>query len=261
MATSLVPLKAPSLAVDRLENSERISRIEERLGYRFQDQKLVLLALSHRSLNSERKRSEDSSAQHNEQLEFLGDSVLGMLVSEHLFKSRPDLSEGKLSVHKARVVSSANLYEVARGIGLGECLILGRGEELSGGREKRALLADALEALLGAVYLDAGLEAARDVVTRVILSIPAAEEETGETKNFKAALQELAQAHRLPQPAYVTIRTDGPDHAKVFTVEARVGAVWSDRGNGATKKEAGQMAAKILWERMRKTEPAFFLTH
>jgi ribonuclease III len=261
LATSIAPPKASVPIADRREASERISLIEERFGYQFQNKALVLRALSHRSLNSERKRPEEAPAHHNEQLEFLGDSVLGLLVSEHLFKSRPDLTEGKLSVQKARIVSSANLYEVARGLGLGECLILGRGEELSGGREKRALLADALEALLGAVYLDAGLEAARDVVNRVILSIPATEEETGETKNFKASLQELAQAHRLPQPAYVTIKTDGPDHAKIFTVEARVGAIWSDRGTGATKKEAGQMAARVLWERMRKTEPALFLTH
>jgi ribonuclease-3 len=224
--------------------------LESRLGYEFKDKSLVHRALSHRSLNSERRQGREEMAEHNEQLEFLGDSVLGLLVSEHLFRTHPELPEGQLSIHKARIVSAAHLVEVARSIDLGVCLKLGRGEELSGGREKRALLADALEAILAAVYLDGGLEAARGVIHRVFLTVETAQDEAAELRNFKACLQELAQAKGMPQPIYVTVKTDGPEHSKVFTIEAQIGQEWREQGNGVTKKSAGQMAARNLFRRM-----------
>jgi ribonuclease-3 len=224
--------------------------LEDRIGYTFEDKSLAIRALSHRSLNSERKLSREELAEHNEQLEFLGDSVLGILVSEHLFHRYPELPEGKLSVYKARIVSAAHLLEVARRIGLGDMLILGKGEELSGGREKKALLADAVEAILGAVYLDGGLEAARGVVERVVLSLAAEKEETDDFKNFKALLQEHAQAAGLPQPLYVTIATEGPEHEKTFVVEVRLGPALDAQGSGPTKKSASQQAARLLYDRI-----------
>lgn len=229
---------------------ECVRQLEERIGYTFQDRELALRALSHRSLNSERRQGRDAMAEHNEQLEFLGDSVLGLLVGEFLFRKYPELPEGQLSIHKARIVSAAHLVAVARWIDLGQLLQLGRGEELSGGREKKALLADAIEAILAAVYLDGGLEAARGVVEKVVLPLPTAQDDDTELKNFKACLQELAQSKGMPQPIYLTVKTDGPEHSKTFTIEAQIGSEWREQGSGATKKAAGQMAARNLYLRM-----------
>lgn len=239
--------------IERREDSEQVTGLETRLGYSFGDKALALRALSHRSLNSERRQGRQEMAEHNEQLEFLGDAVLGLLVSEYLFRTYPELPEGQLSIHKARIVSAAHLVEVARHLTLGECLLLGRGEELSGGREKRALLADTLEAVLAAVYLDGGLLKARELVERIVMAVPTARDESAELKNFKASLQELAQSRSMPQPIYVTVKTDGPEHSKVFTVEARIGGQWAEQGRGATKKAAGQMAARGLYQRMLST--------
>ncbi|MEO5953725.1 MAG: ribonuclease III [Chloroflexia bacterium] len=224
--------------------------MESRIGYSFADKQLALRALSHRSLNSERRQGREAMATHNEQLEFLGDSVLGLLIGEFLYRNYPELSEGQLSIHKARIVSAAHLVSVARSIDLGVCLQLGRGEELSGGREKRALLADAIEAVLAAVYLDGGLEHARGVVDRIVMTVPTAHDAASELLNFKASLQELAQSKGMPQPIYLTVKTDGPEHSKVFTIEAQIGADWREQGHGATKKSAGQMAARNLFKRM-----------
>jgi ribonuclease-3 len=231
------------------------SNLEARIGYTFRDKALAVRALSHRSLNSERKLSREELAEHNEQLEFLGDAVLGLLASEHLFHAFPELPEGKLSVRKARVVSAAHLFDAAKRIRLGEMLILGRGEELSKGREKKALLADALEAVLGAVYLDGGLEAARGVVERVILP-PGEDGHRDDPVNFKAMLQEMAQALGLPQPVYSTVRTEGPEHEKTFVVEAKVDEAHRAQGQGPTKKDAGQSAARQLLETMREGSAA-----
>lgn len=239
----------------RREDLDPVSALEARIGYHFRDRCLALRALSHRSLNSERKASREESTHHNEQLEFLGDSVLGLLVSEHLYHTHPDVPEGKLSVFKARIVSAAHLVEASRGIGLGQLLVLGKGEELSGGREKKALLADAIEAVLGAVYLDGGLSAAREFVLHHVLEIPTAQEDCLDLTNFKAALQEHAQSIGFAQPTYITVNTEGPEHAKTFTVEVRVGSDWVEQGHGPTKKAAGQMAARLLLDRIRATSP------
>lgn len=228
-----------------------VEELEKRLGYVFKDKQLAFRALSHRSLNSERRQGRETMAEHNEQLEFLGDSVLGLLIGEHLYRTYPELPEGQLSIHKARIVSAAHLVSVARAIGLGEFLQLGRGEELSGGRDKRALLADAVEAVLAAVYLDGDIEAARSVVQRIVMTVPTAEDHESALRNFKACLQELAQSKGLPQPSYVTVKSEGPEHSKVFTIEVQVGPDWSEQGCGVTKKAAGQMAARNLYQRMR----------
>ncbi len=223
--------------------------LEPELGYRFRDRELLRRALTHKSRAREEGWPEVVS--ENEQLEFLGDSILGFLASEWLVSQYPEWPEGRLSTLKAYLVSAAHLHEVAQTMRLGEFLILGRGEEVSGGRSKRGLLANALEAVIAATYLDGGMEPARRLVVDRILSgsDPAAASAEG-AGDCKAALQEIARQMSLPPPCYVLVEEQGPDHAKTFVVEARVGQ-WSDKAEGLSKKSAGHQAAKILLQRLK----------
>ncbi len=216
--------------------------LEEVIGYRFKRPELIERALTHRS--SVYEKHAEGAAADNEQLEFLGDAILGFLVSDMLLAGRPEFPEGRLSKLKAHLVSASHLHEVALQIGLGGHLRLGRGEELSGGREKKALLANALEAVIAAIYLDGGIEPARDFVAR---HVSAGAEVSGldmEMTDYKSALQERAQALKLPQPRYSIVEERGPEHAKTFLVEARVGRDWSSRAEGLSKKSASQRAAQ-----------------
>ena len=234
--------------------------LEARLNYRFRDPALLRRALTHSSLANDVPSSGGSSASNNEQLEFLGDSILGFLVSEALVRRNPHQREGDLSVHKARLVSAAHLYGVARRLDLGSFLELGRSEELSGGRTKKNLLSDALEALIAAIYLDGGMEPAREFVASHVLDAPFSGDEESDTDiqpaitNFKGALHELARARRLPQPRYTLVMERGPQHSKTFTVEARVGQDWSSQAEGRTKKIAEQRAARGIYERLCSVE-------
>ena len=191
----------------------------------------------------------------NERLEFLGDSILGFLVSESLLERFPALDEGRLSKLKARLVSAAHLHRVASNLGIGGHLLLGHGEELSGGRAKRTLLADALEALIAAIYLDGGLPSVREFVRRHVVGSPeAGAEDAGlDQPDYKGALQEAAQARGLPVPRYSVVREEGPEHAKTFVLEARIGGEWAERGEGVSKKSAGQRAAKLLLEKLARS--------
>lgn len=233
-----------------------VASLELRLNHRFADQELLCRALTHSSLANECHSGGDPR-RDNEQLEFLGDAVLGFLVSEALVRRHPEFREGDLSRQKAHLVSAAHLHGVARRLDLGSFLELGRSEEMSGGRAKKTLLVDALEAVIAALYLDGGVEAARDFVAGQILDAPFAGDEDAGTDiqpaitNFKSALQELAQALRLPQPRYSIVREKGPEHSKIFTVEVRVGKEWSGQAEGRTKKIAAQRAARGVYERLR----------
>jgi ribonuclease III len=218
------------------------AKLEEILGYRFERPDLLIRALTHRS--SVYEKNSEGAGCDNEQLEFLGDSILGFLISDRLLENHPDFPEGRLSKLKAQLVSASHLHEVALKIGLGVHLRLGRGEELSGGREKKALLANALEALIAAVYLDGGIGAARDFVARHIAADAELSVADQGLTDFKSALQEKAQALKLPQPRYAIIAERGPEHAKTFLVEARVGREWSSRAEGLSKKSASQRAAQ-----------------
>ena len=223
--------------------------LEQSLGYAFRDRELLVRALTHKSSVYE-KNPASIALSDNEQLEFLGDSILGFVISEHLMRRFPTLPEGRLSKFKAHLVSSTHLYGVAQRLELGDQLILGRGEEMSGGRLKRALLADAFEAIIAAVYLDGGLEASRVFVERFVPMDPGDDGSNEITlADYKSALQEKAQAMRLPQPRYSIITEDGPEHAKMFTVEVRVGTVQS-RAQGSSKKAAGQKAAQLVLEQL-----------
>src|SRR5438105_1497500 len=198
--------------------------LEHRLNYRFSNPDLLRRALTHSSLANDVRTTNGIPLPDNEQFEFLGDSILGFLVSEALVHRTPDSHEGELSTRKSHLVSAAHLHGVARRLDMGSFLELGRGEEISGGRTKKNLLADALEAVLAAIYLDGGIGAARDFVVGHVLDAPfdgdveAGTDIQPAITNFKSALQEFARAKKLPQPRYRVTREQGPEHAKTFTV-------------------------------------------
>ena len=239
-----------------------LASLESGIGHPFRDREMLRRALTHSSHVHERMLAEHGAAlRDNEQLEFLGDAVLGFLISESLVGRFPDYPEGRLSKIKAHLVSATHLYDVAQKLDLGRYLILGRGEEMSGGRTKRTLLVDALEALMAALYLDRGLEAARDFVRRHVVG--EAEDDLarleeylpGGVVDFKSALQELAQARKLPQPRYSIVKERGPEHSKTFTIEVRIGRDWAGQAEGLTKKSAAQKAAREVYQKLLNSGP------
>lgn len=223
-------------------------RLEEALGYRFQDPGLLLRALTHRSYANERL---EARPEHNEALEFLGDAVLGFLVSVAIYNRFPQLTEGEFSKAKAHLVSSAALVRLAEEIGLGGYLRLGRGEDKTGGRHKRAILVDAFEALLAAIYLDGGIEAARSFVERrlgpYIEGLDPARIRLGD---FKSALQEKLHELGRERPAYRVAAEAGPEHRKTFVVEVLIEGRVAARATGRSKKEAEQEAARLALQEL-----------
>jgi ribonuclease-3 len=219
-----------------------IAELEALLGHPFRDPRWLLQALMHSSRIPERTAEEPSES--NEKLEYLGDAVLELVVSEELVLAFPDWSEGELSKSRARLVNATALSLSAQRLGLGKYLQLGRGEEKTGGRTKPALLADAYEALIAAIYLDGGLEAARSFIRRTLVesSIIAEAERLGHT-DHKSALQEFLQSRGIAPGSYHVIAETGPDHQKTFRVEVRIAGHPSAMGGGRTKKEAEQSAA------------------
>jgi len=221
-----------------------IEAVQRLLGYRFHQPRLLEEALTHKSYSNER-RSKDRT--QNERLEFLGDAVLSLVMSEYLAAEFPGSNEGGLSKLKAHLVSEASLAKAARRMKLGHLLRLGKGEELSKGREKHSLLADALEALIAAIYLDGGLEASRTFTLRVLeeeLLATRAEQARPGMEDYKTQLQEVCQKRFDTLPQYATVRESGPDHEKVFEIELTIQGVMRGIGRGHSKKEAEQMAAK-----------------
>jgi ribonuclease-3 len=205
---------------------------------------LLTLTLTHRSY-----AYEHGGLPTNERLEFLGDSVLGLVVTDELYRSHPDLPEGQLAKLRASVVNMTSLAKVARALGeggIGPHLLLGRGEQTTGGREKDSILADALEALLGAVHLALGLETASRLVHRLFDPLLAESATRGAGLDWKTSLQELSAALGLGAPNY-DVQDDGPDHAKTFTAVVMLGGTVHGRGSGRTKKAAEQEAAETAW--------------
>jgi ribonuclease III len=235
--------------------------LEDRLGYRFSSQALLDRALTHSSVLPDLKTPGAEAAQNsqfpmdNERLEFLGDAVLELLASEHLLATFPEWSEGQLSKSRARIVNAGSLEAAARRLRLGEHLRLGRGEEKTGGREKQTILADAFEAVVAAIYLDAGLGVAREVLRRVLFEQALAErgERIAETDR-KSALQEFLQGRGRPPAEYRLAAETGPDHQKVFQIEVWVDGECMARGEGTTKKEAEQRAAHTALGQLEQTE-------
>ena len=217
--------------------------LEKKLGYSFSNRELLSEALNHSSYANEHRGAGISS---NERLEFLGDSVLGFVTAEFLFKTYPRLPEGDLTRMRAALVCEQSLYEVARMLELGQYLKLGKGEEAGGGRERQSILADAVEAVFAAVYLDGGMEQIRSLIHRVLLSrAPAAEER----KDYKTTLQEIVQRKIGQQLTYHMVEESGPDHNKTFVFEVRLNGEPIGRGGGHSKKEAEQSAARDALER------------
>jgi len=198
-------------------------------------------AVTHRSF-----AYENGGLPTNERLEFLGDSVLGLVVTEELYRRHPDLAEGQLAKLRAAVVNSRALAEVARGLGIGRYLRLGRGEEASGGRDKSSILADALEALLGAVYLARGIEPTRELILSLFAALLDGAAQLGAGLDWKTSLQELAAGRGIGVPEY-HVSESGPDHAKSFHATAVVGGRPVGEGDGRSKKEAEQRAAEQAW--------------
>lgn len=221
------------------DSSRGLQHLTEKLGVEI-DAELLGLALTHRSF-----AYENGGLPHNERLEFLGDSVLGLAVTTMLYTRHPELEEGSLAKRRASVVSTVALAEVARGIGLGEHIRLGRGEELTGGRDKDSILADAMEALIGATYLSAGSETATAMVLRLVEPLFENPERYGAAMDPKTALQEIAARQGFPPPVYA-IEASGPDHERRFIATVSVGDLAST-GHGTSKKTAEMAAALELW--------------
>lgn len=218
-----------------------VGPLSERLGHEFAGPDLLTLALSHRSWCAEQD-DHDS----NERLEFLGDAVLGIVVTDHVYRTYPGLAEGAMAKVRASVVSAPALAAVATVLGIGDGLRLGKGEEATGGRRKPSILADALEAVLGAVYLDGGWPAAQRVVLMLFEArITEAATDPG-TQDYKTRLQELV-ARRFDAPPGYTLEADGPDHDKRFRASVVVGGEVLGTGEGRSKKQAQQAAAEVAW--------------
>jgi ribonuclease-3 len=241
----------------------KTSALEEAIGHSFQNYDLLEQALTHASYAREAE-SQSSCGTHpdNEQMEFLGDAVLSFVISQELFHRFPQYQEGELSKLRAHIVSARRLLRPAHELGIGEHLRLGRGEERSGGRHKSALLVDTLEAIIAALFLDAGLPVAQHFILQHILEPELVELHShGGTQlpvmDYKSALQEAVHASGRSHARYITVKEEGPDHRKTFTVEAHVSATAAGddafvcRSEGSTKKAAEQAAARLAWERLQ----------
>jgi ribonuclease-3 len=235
-----------------LDREKLLSELEQKIGYSFRSRALLDRALTHRSFANEHV---GQNCQHNEALEFLGDSVLGLVVSAWLLERFPDISEGKLSKMKAFLVSETSLVELAEVIDLGRYILLNRGEEKTGGRRKHALLADAYEALIGVLYIEGGIETAQRFLCRELRDKVMSIDPTSMIgADYKSTLQERLQAVGAPVPEYVVVEAMGPDHRRTFRVELRVSGHALATGEGRTIKLAQQEAARSVLADTRELE-------
>lgn len=229
-----------------------LQRVEEGLGYAFNDKALLASALTHSSYANEH----GGGVAHNERLEFLGDAVLELCVSSELFKQFPDVREGDLTRMRAKIVSQPFLSELAREYGLDTVLLLGKGEESQGGRERPSLLSDAFEALLGAVYLDGGFDAAITVVRTVFDGKWPVQKQGGPAKDCKSLLQEVTQRRFKERPVYALVDSYGPEHAKVFIVRVSLPDGRDFTSDGPSLKRAEQLVASLALETLLPEEEA-----
>lgn len=227
--------------------------LEKRLGVKFKNHELLREALIHSSHLNE---NPDRAPQSNERLEFLGDAVLGLVVADELFAAHPELQEGRLTELRTHLVRRDTLAEAARRLGLGEALLLGRGEEAGGGRRRPTNLSHVYEAVVGAIFLDRGLAAARRFVRRSLRQEFELVIDRAASLDPKSRLQELMQASNQQTPVYRVVRTEGPDHARRFTIEVVVGDQALATGTGSSKQQAEKEAARGALERMEAQSPA-----
>jgi ribonuclease III len=242
---SLLPklqqLKAPVVSGER---RKELQLFEKTAGIRFRKLDFLNLAFCHRSFANEYLKPVDN----NEKLEFLGDSVLGLVVSGYLFRNLPDKAEGDLARIKSFVVSETSLDHIARSLKVDNFILIGKGEEYSGGRTKKAILADCMEAIIGAYYLDSGLKAVRNFILKNIIPEINKVLEDKHQKDYKTLLQELAQKRFKSYPKYVMVKKTGPDHDKTFWIDVKINNQSFGPGTGKNKKEAEQQAAGIAYE-------------
>jgi len=230
-----------------MNREQNIARLKEKLNFSWRDGNLLFLALTHGSYAYENRPQE---IEDNQRLEFLGDAVLELVVSAYLYEAFPDYSEGELTRLRAALVCESSLVRVARELGLGDCLFMSRGEEKSGGRERPSILADAFEALLGAVYLDQNLEITRSLILAYLEPVLKDVLEGRLTRDYKTELQEILQ-QKTPNPVnYAIIDEKGPDHSKMFTAAVYYMQKEIGRGVGHSKKEAEQKAARLALENL-----------
>ncbi|MGI6705410.1 MAG: ribonuclease III [Clostridia bacterium] len=231
-----------------MEQHRNLADISEEIGYRFSNETLLKTALTHSSYQDDVKEQ----IQNNERLEFLGDSVLNLSISEYIYKAYPDLPVGKLTRIRAGVVSEPSLSKAAQRISLGEYLILGKAANLSGGRKLDSILADAFEAVIGAIYLDGGFKDAQEFVLRQLLSHIDSTVKGQTYRDFKTELQEYFQKETDEKLQYTVISEEGPDHNKTFHVQVSIGKSVLAKGSGKSKKEAEQLAAQKAFEKYVK---------
>lgn len=222
------------------QRRKTLNALEERLEYRFHDLALLDTALTHTSY----VKGDGRASAHNERLEFLGDAVLELCTSEYLYLRFPDYDEGAMTRFRAQAVCEGALYQVAREYGLGAMLLLGRGEDHSGGREKPSILSDAVEAVIGALYIDGGMEVAKGFIMRFVHNSVADAMAGRLIKDHKTMLQEYVQKRHMGQIVYELTGSSGPDHNKTFTMRVLVAGETAGIGEGRTKQEAGQQAAR-----------------
>jgi ribonuclease-3 len=249
-----VVIKSEWLALFKIFNRKRpaveVAKLESRLSYRFKKKSILIAALAHKSyLRSKLPKQVHTS---NERLEFLGDSVLGLIVSEFLYQKHPLKPEGELTKMKAVLVNEVTLSRRAKEFGLGEFLLLSPEEERSGGRQRESILADACEAVIAAAFLDGGITAAKQVVQKLILENYLEATTDRAQHNYKGELLEFLQARGLGMPQYQVEVAEGPDHKKIFTIASTCLGRKMGTGRGTSKKEAEQKAAKMALEKLRE---------
>jgi ribonuclease-3 len=225
-------------------NKDPLQQVQELIGYRFHDESLLKMSLTHRSYS----HASDRDMLSNERLEFLGDSVLDLIIAEQLYRDHPEMNEGELTKTKALMVSESTLAEIGSEIQLNKYLLLALEEERAGGRERASIISDSIESVIAAVFLDGGIEAAREMVLRLIYSCKEDLIADASRRNFKGELLELVQARGEGFPRYEVVSETGPDHEKIFTVNVYVAGEKVGNGSGSTKKEAEQKAAALALE-------------
>jgi len=237
----------------------KLEDLEKKIGHVFKDKALLEKALTHSSYAYETQADKD-----NELLEFLGDSVVGLAAADFFYSAYPDLTEGELSKFKSTATSTLSLSELARKLKLDKAILLGRGEEKSGGRKKKTILADVFEAVVGAVYMDGGFETAKTLISRLLSASFKPIRREFFINNYKSALQEMFQKSDLASPTYDTLTEKGPAHQKTFVVEVRLGDRSLAKAKGRSKKNAEQQAARkalktILGRKMKVLTPESFI--
>ena len=231
------------------DHKELVLELENKLNLEFNKKKLLERAITHKSFSNE---NSNLKLRDNERLEFLGDSVLSIVISTYIFKHFPDYPEGELAKMRSVIVSEPVLAIKARSLDLGKYLLLGKGEEFSGGRQRDSILADTVEAVIAAIYIDMGIEVVQKFIISIFEEIINDVEQGNFIQDYKTILQEIIQKDSIDRPLYIVVKENGPDHDKVFTVEARHQEKVLGVGKGSSKKEAEQRAAKLALKKLRK---------